>query len=102
MTIKKQIILLASLIIAIPLFCSFFIFFHTYTSSEQRLLMKTTKEIQKFKHKDITQDEWNELIATIKLLPPHIQTIGIYNNDTIIYSTIPEYKSNSKISIEDI
>lgn len=102
MTIKKQIILLASLIIAIPLFCSFFIFFHSFTTSEERLLIQTTKEIQKIKHEDLTQDEWNELILTIRLLPHHIQTIGIYNNDTIIYSSMPEYKTNSKIVMDDI
>ena len=102
MTIKKHIILLASLIIAIPLFCSFFIFFHNYASSEQRLLMKSTKEVQKIQTQYITKEEWEELIATIKLLPPHIQTIGIYNNDTIIYSTMPEYEANTKISMEDI
>ena len=102
MTIKKQIILLASLIIAIPLFCSFFIFFHNYASSEQRLLMKSTKEVQKIQTQDITKEEWDELITTIRLLPRHIQTIGIYNNDTIIYSTMPEYEANTKISMEDI
>ena len=102
MTIKKHIILLASLIIAIPLFCSFFIFFHNYASSEQRLLMKSTKEVQKIQTQDISKEEWDELITTIRLLPPHIQTIGIYNNDTIIYSTMPEYEANTKISMEDI
>ena len=64
--------------------------------------MKSTKEVQKIQTQYITKEEWDELITTIRLLPRHIQTIGIYNNDTIIYSTMPEYEANTKISMEDI
>jgi len=97
MTIKKQIILLASIIIVIPLFCLAFIFLNNYLKSPDRLLIQGYEEIRKLKSNDITQEEWNELISTIRLLPPNVQTLAILNADSIIYSTIPPYKMNDKI-----
>ena len=97
MTIKKQIILLASIIIVIPLFCLAFIFLNNYLKSPDRLLIQGYEEIRKLKSSDITQEEWNELISTIRLLPPNVQTLAILNADSIIYSTIPPYKMNDKI-----
>lgn len=97
MTIKKQIILLASIIIVIPLFCLAFIFLNNYLKSPDRLLIQGYEEIRKLKTNDITQEEWNELISTIRLLPPNVQTLAILNADSIIYSTIPPYKMNDKI-----
>lgn len=97
MTIKKQIILLASIIIVIPLFCLAFIFLNNYLKSPDRLLIQGYEEIRKLKSNEITQEEWNELISTIRLLPPNVQTLAILNADSIIYSTIPPYKMNDKI-----
>ena len=98
MTIRKQIILLASFIIMIPLFCLAFILIHNYTKSEQRFIINDYKEIRKYNTEELSPEEWDELKQTIKLLPPNVQTLVISNDDKIIFSSIPEYEFSSSLT----
>ena len=101
MTIRKQIILLASFIIMIPLFCLAFILIHNYTKSEQRFIINDYKEIRKYNTEELSPEEWDELKQTIKLLTPNVQTLVVSSDDKIIFSSIPEYKFSSNLTKED-
>ena len=59
MTIRKQIILLASFIIMIPLFCLAYILIHNYTKSEQRFIINDYKEIRKYNTEELSSEEWD-------------------------------------------
>ena len=102
MTIRKQIILLASFIITIPLFCLIFILINNYTRSEDRFLIESYKTIRKMNSIELSEEEWKELSQTIKLLPPDVQTLAVNYDDIIIFSSIPEFSISETISRRDI
>ena len=87
MTIRKQLILLSSIICAIPLLCSIFVIIFSYQRSSKRFLIQGTQGIDLIESKD----DALTIEKTIKLLPPDIQLI-VYSADQnkIYYSSVPE------------
>lgn len=91
MSIKKQFILLSSIIIAIPILCSIFVIMYFYLRSPRRLLIKNTQELDL-----IFSKEDSALIEkTIRRLPRDTQiTIYSPDEDKIYFSSIPELPQN--------
>ena len=97
MTIKKQFVLLSSIIIAIPLICSLFVITFSYQHSSIRYLLKGYQEL------DIINSEADaELIKnTIKQLPADMQLVVCSPKEKqLLFSSIPEIKIVNNWSID--
>lgn len=102
MTIKKQFSILASFIVAIPLFCSIFISFHHYVTSSSRYLMDGSKQIINFNKKAFSKKDIEELVDTLRLLPSDIEACVITEDSEIIFSTIPNLHTNGTFNKDDL
>lgn len=87
MTIKKQFILLSSIIISIPILCSIFVIIYSYHRSMKRYMMQGSQQLELID----SEDDSLYIQKTIKQLPPEIQMIVFSpKQNEIIYSTVPE------------
>lgn len=101
MKIRTQFTFLAITIIAVPFLCSLYVGIHFYKRSSNSLILKGYKEISKITSEEITQNEWEIIVSELKVLPKDIQSTVFSGSSTVIWSTIPEYPTNSKISKSD-
>lgn len=104
MKIKKQFILLVTLLITIPVLCVLYMISLHYLRSPDRVLLNGTKEIKRIEiqSKKFSKKDWMELRNIMKLLPPDVQAVLIDDEDYVIYSTIPEIKLGETSSDKDI
>ncbi len=104
MKIKKQFILLVTLLITIPVLCVLYMAALHYLRSPDRVLLNGTKEIKRIEiqSKKFSKKDWIELRNIMKLLPPDVQAVLIDDEDYVIYSTIPEIKLGEISSDKDI
>lgn len=103
MKIKKQFIFLVSIIIALPILCSFFIFMENYIHSSERYLINGTDKIKKFSTNDLSRQDTKLLINTLRLLPPDVETIVIDNREnSILFVSMPELVNKNSITREEI
>lgn len=103
MKIKKQFICLASIIIALPILCSAFIFIEHYIHSSERYLMNGTDKIRKFDKKDLSRNDTKYLINTLRLLPPDVEALVVYDKEnSILFTSIPEFINQTSVSREDL
>lgn len=100
MTIKKQFILLASLIITIPILCVLYICIHHYIHSPSRLIIKGPDEISQLKKYNFSENDREAIAKLMQSTPPNVEYILIDNEYNIIYSKIPEIPSDSKLQTE--
>lgn len=106
MTIKKQFVLLSSLIITIPLLSILFIITHRYLTSSQRLIMSGSENIEKSYKKTYSKQEWADIKNEFKNLPPDVEALVLKKNSEnetylIVLSTISDYQSGTTIDVED-
>ena len=99
MTIKKQFILLSSIIIAIPILCSVFVIIYSYHRSTKRYMMKGSQQLELIE----SEDDALYIKKTIRQLPPEIQTV-IFSpkQNEIIYSTIPEIPADGTCTSDNL
>lgn len=99
MTIRKQLILLSSIIIAIPIICLLFVAILFYKNSTKRFLINGTQQIDEIP----SEIDAQILKRTIRQMPPDIQLI-IYSPqfDKIYYSSIPEIPADSRHNTENL
>ncbi len=95
MTIKKQFIILAVVIVLIPLVCSFYNSLEHYLRSSERFLMHGTKEIKRFDTADLSKKDIQSLFETLRILPPDVEAVVITQDDKIIFTSIPCIKITS-------
>ena len=94
MLIKRQFIILSSLIITIPILCAIFIIIHTYIHSPNRYLVKGSTSITRSDLSNLTEKDIDDLDLTLKMLPQEVEALLCRTSDRkIIYSTIPEIQT---------
>ena len=97
MTIKKQFIILSSIIIAIPLLCSIFVIFFSYLHSPKRYMMKGSQRLELIESKD----DALYIKKTIRQLPTEVQMLVFSpEQNRIIFSTIPELPADDSCTSE--
>ncbi|MCR4953695.1 MAG: HAMP domain-containing histidine kinase [Treponema sp.] len=97
MTIKKQFILLAGLIITIPVLCVLYICVHHYIHSPSRLIIKGPDEISHLDKYNFSANDREAISRLMKSIPPNVDYLLIDNDYNIIYSKIPELPASTKI-----
>lgn len=95
MTIKKQFIILAAIIVTIPILCSAFVLIQHYVRSSERFLMDGTKQIKRFDSKDISKKDLHSLFETLRILPPDVEACAFTKDEKIVFTSIPEIPISS-------
>ncbi|MCQ2593407.1 MAG: HAMP domain-containing histidine kinase [Treponema sp.] len=102
MTIKKQFIFLAGLIIAIPILCVLYISVHNYINSPDRLLMNGTKTMRELDKHNISEKDWYELESIIKSLPQNVEFLLISKDGTVLLSKYAELKAGTVLTRSEL
>lgn len=89
MTIKRQFTLLATFIIAIPIFCTIYMFVHNYIESSDRLLIKSLKESKETEEYRFSSKEWQDIEDQLKSIPADVEGAFLVD-DYILISSIPQ------------
>ena len=98
MKIKRQFIVLSSLIISIPILCSVFVLIHTYIHSPNRYLITGSSLIEQPVFSKFSNNEIKELEKSLKMLPKEVETlILLTSNREIVYSTMPEFSVGERL-----
>lgn len=98
MTLKKQFSILASFIIAIPIFCVIFLFTYNYINSSDRILIKEYTQLKKNSADLYSQEDWQTIFESISDLPPDVDGAIISESNKILISTIPELPVGKEIT----
>ena len=75
MKIKKQFIILSSLIISIPILCSIFIIVHTYIHSPNRYLLSGYSESARQELDALTNNNSTTIERALKMVPKDVETL---------------------------
>ena len=103
MKIKKQFIILSSLIISIPILCSIFIIVHTYIHSPNRYLLSGYSESARQELDALTNNNSTTIERALKMVPKDVETLVCRVSDRkIIYSSIPEIKVGTEMQKDEI
>lgn len=102
MTIKKNFLILASIIVAIPLLCTIVVYLQYYFRSNQRMLMNGTKKMFYFDSKSLSREDQKEFFKNIRLLPPDVQVTAITEDDKVIFTSMPEIEINNDITNKEL
>lgn len=103
MKIKKQFIILSSLIISIPILCSIFIIVHTYIHSPNRYLLSGYSESARQELDALTNNNSTTIERALKMVPKDVETLVCRVSDRkIIYSSIPEIKVGIEMQKDEI
>jgi len=107
MTIKKQFILLSSLLFVIPLLCIFFTFLHRFVWSSRRMVIKADKHTEREIKKHFTDDELKIIRKYFYNLPPEVDGVLLNkkkNSDDfiVVISSIKEYLPGDRVKIHEI
>lgn len=101
MTIKKQFIILASVIVVIPIACILIASIQRYMHSANRFLMDGSKHIRKFDSQELSKKDLDSLFDTIKILPPDVEVAVISTDQKILFTSIPGININSENAYEE-
>ena len=103
MKIKKQFVILTTLIISIPILCSAFIFIHTYMHSPNRYLMQGSENFSESDFSLLSDKEKSKLESSLKMLPQEVEALLCRVSDRkILYSTMPEIQTGSYMQRDEI
>ncbi len=103
MKIKRQFIILSTLIISVPILCSAFIIIHTYIHSPNRYLLKGSLPQRKIDIPLLSDEDLNNLETSLKLLPQEVEAVLCRTDDfKILYSSIPEIEVGKFTEKDDI
>lgn len=98
MTLKKQFSILASFIIAIPVFCVVFLASYYYVKSPDRILIKEYTQLKKQDPSLYSKQDWNTIYSSLNSLPPETDAALVSGDKKVLLSTIPEIPVNTEIS----
>ena len=103
MKIKRQFIILSSLIISIPVLCSIFVIIHTYIHSPNRYLIKGSAKIERMDLPLLSDKDIELLERSLKMLPEEVEAVLCHTADRkIIYSTMPDIKVGTYMDRNEI
>ncbi|MBP5568806.1 MAG: HAMP domain-containing histidine kinase [Treponema sp.] len=102
MTIKKQFVILATIIITLPILSALFIFVQNYIRSSERVLIREVQELKNTSSDLYTKDEWHKIRQYINGLPPDVETILVSGNGDVLISTVPEIKKENTFSVNQL
>ena len=97
MTIKKQFILLTSIIVTIPILTIIFIFIQNYLSSPRASMIEQYNNlVEEYKY-EYTEKDLEIIHRTLERISPDFEFV-IFAKDKIIISTFPELKKDDYVS----
>lgn len=102
MTIKKQFIFLSTVIVLTPVICAFIVFFQRYLNDSRHFLINGSEIISELDSTDLPKNDIATITRTFKMFPPDIQILLIGTNDTILYSSMPDFEKSTKVSENDL
>ncbi len=102
MKIKKQISLLITGIILLPVISMIVFSVYAYLTSPRRFLIKSYDEVRKLNEADLSEDNWDRISSYIERIPPEVQVIIFYDPNKVVFSTIPEIKSGTECELKEI
>ena len=104
MTLKKQLYILAGIIIAIPVLCVLFVATNNYIHTKRRYLTKDEESLKKLEqHEQNTFDENREdFSSSFTYLPPEMDSFLIDENGKIIISTIKNIEAGTTLDTTNI
>lgn len=95
MTLKKQLILVTSTIIAIPILCVCFIAVNSYVHSSKRFYGNDRLLL------NMLRNEYN-MSEEFKFMSPDIEGFLISDKGNVLFSTLPDEKAGSRVSKDKI
>lgn len=96
MKIKKQFVILISLIIATPIICILFVWLEYYIKSPNRYLIDGYKQVEEIE--DYNRD-YSDALKILSLIPKEVQSSLVdLDTEKIITNTIPEFKGLKKLN----
>lgn len=103
MTIKKQFIMLSSIIIAIPLLIMLFVFIQKYLNTSERILINGTDKVRKFTASEISKKDKKALIKILKILPQEVEScIYLESSDKIIFTNFSDAQINLNTTKQEL
>ena len=97
MTIKKQFILLTSIIVTIPILTIIFIFIQNYLSSPRASMIEQYNNlVEEYKY-EYTEKDLEIIHRTLERISPDFEFV-IFAKDKVIISTFPELKKDDYVS----
>lgn len=102
MTIKKQFIFLSTVIVLTPVICAFIVFFQRYLNDSRHFLINGSEIISELDSTNLPKNDIATITRTFKMFPPDIQILLIDTNDTILYSSMPDFEKSTKVSENDL
>ncbi len=97
MTIKKQFILLSSIIVTIPILTIFFIIIQHYLSSPRSVMLETYNNLLEENQNEFSEKDLKIIRQTLERISPDFEFI-LFSRDKVLISTIPEIKKNDKVN----
>ena len=103
MKLKKQFVILSSLIISIPILCSVFIIIHTYIHSPNRYLIKGSARLTQADFPLLSEKDISNIQTSLKMLPQGVEAALCRTTDRkILYSTMPDIAVGSYFEKDQI
>ncbi len=102
MTIKRQFIILATVIVVIPIASIFIASIQHYLHSADRFLMDGSRHIKKFDSKELSKKDLDNLYDTIRILPPDVEVAVISKDAKVLFNTIPGIDIDSQNAFEQL
>lgn len=102
MSIKKNFLILASIIVAIPFLLAAFIYVQFYLQSTDRLLISGSKRIVDYNSQILSKKDNEEFLDIIKRFPLDVELCALTEENIIVFTSIPELELNKKITNREL
>lgn len=97
MTIKKQFILLSSIIVTIPILTIFFIIIQHYLSSPRSVMLETYNNLLEENHNEFSEKDLQIIRQTLERISPDFEFV-LFSREKVLISTIPEIKKSDTVN----
>ena len=97
MTIKKQFILLSSIIVTIPILTIFFIVMQHYLSSPRSVMLETYNNLVEENRNVYSENDLKIIRQTLERLSPELEYV-LFSREKVLISTIPEITKSDIIN----
>ena len=97
MTIKKQFILLSSIIVIIPILTIVFIIIQHYLSSPRSVMMEAYQDFIEENQNEYSENDLKILRQTLEKISPDFE-FTLFSREKVLISTIPEIKKDDTIN----
>ncbi len=97
MTIKKQFILLSSIIVIIPILTIVFIIIQHYLNSPRSVMMEAYQSLIEENQNEYSETDLKIIRQTLEKISPDFE-FTLFSREKVLISTIPEIKKNDTIN----